>query len=508
MTEETPARRSARAAELLLLLAAAGAAIVLCVRVASWSSCWRGSVTEGREAPAIYGVWRALHGYPLYEWPTRPPYSITLYNFGFYRIYALFSRLVGADGEGLLWAPRAFTAAGGVVGAAVFVRLGAKLARPKDGLGWAALCALAFTIWFGTQFTSWWSISVRPDLWATALALLGLSAALPGILERRRALLFSASLLFFLAWSFKQSSVWMFAGSVVGAVVLGELGAAVALALPCFVACACALLLGGAAYRFNVLHAPAASAWRVSLLVEVLGRAAPQNVGIFAAFPLALLATKEPALRSFSRLAANQRLIGVTSLLAVVLGTLALGREGSNKNHLLEGYVLSGLAAWFVVQGFAEMPLLKPWVPATIVLGLAPLVLLPLLQLARPNAAGRIVLCSRKDGTVLAELARTIDRLPKPLYSEDEILSLPWHSSEGRYPALVLDGTWFGVARREGLMSREFPFDVLGSGRFASALFPAGHPDLAVLVARGASCFPVDPAPFGQHYVACLLGHR
>jgi hypothetical protein len=501
-------RRIARAAQVLLLLAAVGAAAVLAVRLSSWSNCWRGSITEGREAPAIYGIWRVLHGYPLYEWPTRPPYSLTLYNFGFYRVYALVARLLGADGEGLLGTPRAFTLLGGALGAVVFVRLAARLAPPKDRLGWAALVGFSFTLWFGTQFTSWWSFSLRPDLWAATLALLALSCALPGILERRRALLVTASLIFFVAWTFKQSSVWTFAGSVVGAVLLGELGAALALALPCFVACACALLLGGAAYRFNIVHAPAASAWRLSLLSGVLFRTVPQNLGIFLALPLALGAAKEPIRVTFLKWLPGERLIAVAAAVAVVAGSLALGREGSNKNHLLEGYLLSGLATWCLIQRLPELGSFKAWAPGALLVGLVPYALMPLLQLRRPNALGRIVLCTRQDAAELQALAAAVDRLPKPLYSDDEILSLPWHSSDNRYPALVLDGTWFGLARREGVMSKEFPFDALASGRFGSTLFAAGHPDLETLEQRGVPCAPLGPAPFGIHYVGCTLPRR
>ena len=128
---------------------------MLVVRVASWAQCWRFAVTEGRESPGVYAIWRVLQGHPLYEWPTRPPYSVTLYNFGFYRAYASVLGWLGVEGEGLLAVPRLLTALGALFGALVFFQLAAALARPRDRLGWVALAALSFTVWFGTQFTSW-----------------------------------------------------------------------------------------------------------------------------------------------------------------------------------------------------------------------------------------------------------------------------------------------------------------------------------------------------------------
>src|SRR5687768_13694762 len=44
--------------------------------------------TTGEEAPGIYAVWKAQHGHPVYEWPDRENYSISLYNYLFYWLYA------------------------------------------------------------------------------------------------------------------------------------------------------------------------------------------------------------------------------------------------------------------------------------------------------------------------------------------------------------------------------------------------------------------------------------
>jgi hypothetical protein len=33
-------------------------------------------------------MWKLRHGFPLYEWPTQPYFSLTLYNALFYKVYA------------------------------------------------------------------------------------------------------------------------------------------------------------------------------------------------------------------------------------------------------------------------------------------------------------------------------------------------------------------------------------------------------------------------------------
>jgi len=160
----------------VLLLAAAGGSLYVCVgRITSMFGCWRWEITDGREGPNIYALWRVLHGYPLYDSPNRPPYTLTLYNFGFYRFYAALMRLLGANDESLLVWPRVVTAAGGVLGAVSFGRLAQRLAPAEGILERLALAGLCFTLWFGTQFFSWWPFDVRPDIWSLLLALGGLA---------------------------------------------------------------------------------------------------------------------------------------------------------------------------------------------------------------------------------------------------------------------------------------------------------------------------------------------
>src|SRR6187551_2258254 len=109
------AARGAGAAWTVLVLAALAAALVLWTRVTSWASCWRWTITEGREGPSIYAIWRVVHGAPLYEWPDREPYSVTFMNFGFYQAYGAVARLSGAGDEALLWVGRLFTLLGALV---------------------------------------------------------------------------------------------------------------------------------------------------------------------------------------------------------------------------------------------------------------------------------------------------------------------------------------------------------------------------------------------------------
>lgn len=489
-----------------MLVAAIGAARVLLVRLGALSRCWRWSAFDQREPATVYALWRALHDLPLYVWPNRPPYSVALYNFGFYRAYAAFARLLGLDGEALLGAPRLFTLAGGLLGAALFVKVGSTLARPREPLGWAGLCGLGFTLFLGTQFATWWALGLRPDVWAAALALSGLALALSGLSTRRWQALVLASFVFFLAWTFEQACVWTFAGCVVACALLGEVRAGATLALPCFALAGLALVLGGPAYRFDVLHAPALSAWHTSAVAAALARSVPQNLWIFGCAGWFFLARGTRPRLEWSRLETPARVVAVVGIVAAGCGLTTMGREGEGAGHLFEAYVALGLAGWWALGALARTPNARSAGLLLMLGALVPFALMPFLEVEQPQARHRLELCSRDDAAQLARLASAVERLPKPLFSEAGVFALPWHATHAGDGALVLDAAWFAAARRAGIVAPDFPLSLLESGHFSGAVLPAQHPVLLELLRRGHACRPLDGKPFGVTYYACSLG--
>src|SRR5829696_7734242 len=81
--------------------------------VVRWSHLYS---TTGEEAPGIYAVWKAEHGYPVYEWPDRGDFALSLYNFGFYRFYGAVLSALGQYDARILVAGRLLTAAFVVAG--------------------------------------------------------------------------------------------------------------------------------------------------------------------------------------------------------------------------------------------------------------------------------------------------------------------------------------------------------------------------------------------------------
>src|SRR5215831_17686727 len=104
----------------LLVLLAALDLVVVCVRAADVLSYGR-LVLFPAEGPVLYALWKVQHGHPLYEWPTRPVFTLTLYNFLFYETYAVATRMLHAFDGGTIVAARFVTLAVAAGGAAAQV---------------------------------------------------------------------------------------------------------------------------------------------------------------------------------------------------------------------------------------------------------------------------------------------------------------------------------------------------------------------------------------------------
>jgi hypothetical protein len=407
------------------------------------------------DGPPAYGVWKVQNGWPLYERADREPYSVTLYNYGFYHLYAAVLRLVGVGGSGIVLAGRLLTVLFGLVGCFLTYRLITCLSRPPGARGgrWLAACFAGF-LWFGASSTSWFALSVRPDLLSLALATAGLLVyagrhGSPGV---GRCL--AASLLFYLAWATKQSTVGILAGACVHA-VLGErrVKAVVALALPCAGLMALTLALGGEDYRFNILKVPALSSLGLAPRsasefprARILVQSITTNTFVWL-YPLLGPAVYLVARRLKARPAEDDPSPGIPSAVAVpalvasAWCVFAVFRDGSDKNTLLEAYLTTGaLAGILLMRRMSAAVRPAAWLERAVVpWALLALAAYPAAQLVFFNRLGKLTPDNAAGHAQMVAFVDHMSRLPKPILIEDSQLSLPWYTTDNRYPAYTLD---------------------------------------------------------------------
>src|SRR2546426_4473874 len=104
---------------LLLGLNCLACACILAVRCSSNLSAGALYPTAGWESLMSYSVWKIQNHLPLYEWPQRDPFTLTLYNYLFYALYGHLLDYLGVSGSGILIGGRALTLLFACLGAGV-----------------------------------------------------------------------------------------------------------------------------------------------------------------------------------------------------------------------------------------------------------------------------------------------------------------------------------------------------------------------------------------------------
>jgi hypothetical protein len=171
-------------------------------------------VTTGFEDISVFNFSRMHYGDPVYVDCFQYPYRISLFNWLFYWLYG---RVVAAVNPSEVMLPtvlRLVTLAWALLGCAAMVRF-LRTSGPDTAPAlplWASL-GLALVTWFGPTI-GWWSLTARPDVPAVVCAYLGLLLVLRSGDRLPWLQALGTGLLFFLAWSFKQSDVFIFAGTM------------------------------------------------------------------------------------------------------------------------------------------------------------------------------------------------------------------------------------------------------------------------------------------------------
>jgi hypothetical protein len=426
-----------------------------------WLSVWRyGALfaTTGGEPLAVYPIWKALHHHPVYQWPLLYPFALGLYNYLFYDGYAFLLRVVGArDTEILLWG-RIFTTAFAIAGAVAQWKLVERCIDLR-GARSAQSLLLAIGLWVSTSLARGWDISVRSDIPAAALVMMALLA----IVRRPRLPFLYAGVLFYLAWSFKQSEVLVLSGVCLYLIAARRWRDVAMMASIFGGLAALTLMLGSAEYRYNLLVAPRMIAWSLTWAMRI----APKTLVANAYWVLAPLAfvgaaradrTERSVASGEGHLADTVRLLMFAMAVALVGGLAGMTKVGAWNSYLLEAFCAGSTLLQLAV--FA--------VPGWLVTGLVFLgCIQPGIQIvtrpsgAHPHAVGTVGIATAGEYADAVRMTRTMAGLKKPIFTTDELLAMPWFSSEAGVTALVIDAKYHEATRArcsngcvEGMLQR------------------------------------------------------
>jgi hypothetical protein len=419
----------------------------------------KGAFTEttGAERIPIYGVWKAAHGHPVYELPFRPDFPAALYNFSFYYTYGFVVKVLGVDGESLVLAARLVTTAFAVLAALAFAWNVRMLSRNRDPGQWSrgpARTLMAYSVMAGvlTMFASagvgWFPFTVRADMASMLFALTGLGLCVGAVHERAPRAFLTASFLFAIGWSFKQSTIGLLGGVCLFLLLSRRWRDLCALTVPFIAVAGATLLLGGEMYRANALTIPSLSRFRsLFALHQPILLAFVANAYLWSA-PTAALAGGR--WQNISGDKAMRMLLLVTAVSSAWC-LMALSRDGGDRNSLLEAYLAASLLAFVLGWRTVRHQIgAHRWagvlLGAVVVLSVA----FPSAQLIVLDRLGDVTLGPAERAREARAIAAWMQAQPHPIFVEDSMLGLPWYSTQGQYPAVVMDNYLYFAVRASG----------------------------------------------------------
>lgn len=340
----------------IFLIPAATAVAVFTARTRSLfdpAGCYL--ATSGGEPVSIYNILKLQRGLTLYEDPRDPPYyPTTLYNAGFYHLYAAATWPFRHDLPRLVLAMRLVTLGHAGVGLAALisfaVRVWNRRAPGRNPRLVVLVMSLAAVATFLGPLPGWWVLTVRPDLGAAVFAGCGLLLVLGLGAERPRLVALLAGLCLAAAWSFKQSSVLIAAGLGLAALVRRRYLPAGLILLPIGITAGACLLVLGPDYRANVV-------WATSLPTFAwhnLGRMALQ-VMVKGGFPLVISGVSLALLPLVAWIHPEERWTLTACWFTTLLGgVIACCRTGSEANYFFELWVVVTLLAMIGAKHLAD----------------------------------------------------------------------------------------------------------------------------------------------------------
>ena len=453
----------------IVLLFAALNLVVFLIRAVSVHRFGALFATSGGEGQVIYSIWKYMRHLPVYEFPLKWPFGLSLYNYLFYDSYAVILKWIGVSDAGIKTTGRLLTAVFPILGAIaqwLLVRYHLHLRGAQSLLS----LAFALGLWFCTSLVRWWALTLRPDMAAVALVMIALCL----VARKPRFGFAAAGVVFYLAWAFKQSIVLTFVTVCVFLLFQRRWRGLLPMAGVFAVLVAVTLAVQSPEYRFNVLVSPrlVTGGYSLAHALHVGGFSLISNVYWIA--PAAMIWLT----RGKGKLDELRGLLFAVFAFSLLAGFAAMSKSGASDNYLLEAFVAGSTLLQIL---FFERPGFV--VPALVMVGcMQPAGQLAFLRSGR-HTLGVVSLATAAEYQSALAVKDALDRLPKPIFSIDDSFNPPWISTDDKYPAMVVDlDSYVAVHTRcenggvEGMLLRgELPTAVLSANEtlFHQNLNPA-----------------------------------
>jgi hypothetical protein len=263
----------------------------------------------------------------------------------------------------------------------------------------------------------------------------------------------SSSCLFYAAWAFKQSTICTLLGACLFLLLYNRnLRQAIQLAVPCACLMGLTVWVSGKNYSANAFVAMGLNPLSLSRVPAIAVPAILPSMFFWGFWIFALAVAPRVFSQRLYKDEPELVLLAFVVCVSVGVELIYLARDGCSRNSLLEGFIASATLSSCVlfksttsITGSARSRTV--WVATALFLSMA---VLPAAQLVASNRFGSIRLASAQQYTEKKRFAACLETAPKPLFTSDELFSLPWHSTGDTYPAIVLVWDVYASALSKG----------------------------------------------------------
>lgn len=310
-------------------------------------------VTSGAEMDSTLAFWKHIQGRPVFEDPHRVPFVASAYNWLYYAFYGEIGRaalnLLSLD---MAWLPTigrfvslAWAGTGAIL---LYVLLRRVAAKSPDMTGLAA--PLAGFVFFG-PFVGFWAISNNVELAATVCGLAGLLAIVALYDAKPTSAVVLATLFSYLAWSFKQTHVFLAVALVLFLLLRRDWKSLSITLLLHGAGWAAAILLGSEAYVKMLFFKGTDASLEVGRLWTNIVNFGVKSTPLLAASVALLFLPKTPGgLLKLLRRDTSLGFILVCLVVCLVLVVPMSAKQGASENYYFLLAVLLAVSAIVVVE--------------------------------------------------------------------------------------------------------------------------------------------------------------
>jgi len=383
-------------------------------------------VTSGAEWESMFAVWKVINGQQLYNDRLDIPYNAVVYNWLFYNAYAAFTgvslHLLALGDEWLPTIGRFFTlvaVASGSSGAyLVFSQLF------KNANIWTRIYCFAFAVYLTTgPLIGWWAFTLRADIWAMALEIIAVAVFLRHYRSRPIVTVLMVALICYAAWSFKQINIFAIGATGLFLLLRQDWKSLFILSVATLFLWAATLLIGGAPYREAILFSDFTIVFAMSKgmfnLTSLASKTSPSLV-LLGVLGVTFILSSESRRKFIDDDALVLACCGI--LIALLIAVPASFQTGAADNYY---FSLSFFMALAAVAGSAILTRDGSFPKFT---GYASIFGWTIHMFAIVLVLGGYqgVTDLRKQHVDHMAGKQCLDKLPRPLFTNDSYYTLPW----------------------------------------------------------------------------------